>query len=578
MMGRTLRAGALALCILAATACSHKDQNAPLAFVPANTPFLIANLKPLDNDTQNALLKKLNDQLPLQIQKWNQAADTLRNDGKTDEANLLQALATEFKGKTYQQISATEGFDLHGLSAMYGIGLSPVIRAQLSDTAKFHAFIKRLETAYGRTFQVSKFDGVSYQHTTLGSAGVQAVIATEHKQAVIALVPADAGKTLLGEVLGTRRPKKSAQDSGRLKKLADQRDYLPYAIGYLDTTKLPALLTSGTDPMLAALLQKSGKPAFPASCKADLARMAARVPQLSFGYSALDAKHMSTKFEADLAPDITKALSGVKVALPGMGGDLDAPLDLAIGLPLPKLRAFWDAQAAAVAKKPFSCPRLQSMNAGFVKLRQSLQKTAIPPFGDLRGLRISLQQLGKNAANGKPQATGAIVIGSSNPQGLIAIAQTVMPSLAKAHLTTDGKPVALSGKFVAMTGGPAWIAMNKHAIAIGVGAGENKRLDDLLNAPEGNAGTMFKWHVSGPMYAQLVDLFSKEMGGYMQARALRATAGADDKEARQAAASAKQFKQSMAEMHRQAEDIKSMDANARIDRRGLVISTTIRMK
>jgi hypothetical protein len=175
------------------------------------------------------------------------------------------------------------------------------------------------------------------------------------------------------------------------------------------------------------------------SCAPEAARIAARVPAVSFGYTQLDTGHQNVRFDIALADDISKAFSGLKVELPGLGSAGTAPFDVSIALPIAQLRTFWSAQADAVTAKPFTCPALTDLNDGFAKLGPAMQKAAIPPFGDMLGLRIVLDTLvPAKDGTGMPTFTGRVVLGSNNPTGLLAMGQMMVPALAQLKLTPDG--------------------------------------------------------------------------------------------------------------------------------------------
>jgi hypothetical protein len=562
----------LGCALLALAACSHKDKNAPLAFVPADTPYLVANLEPLDDATQAAVLAQANTQLPSVVAQFRQSADQLQAKGKTDLAGLMRALAAEYDGKTAQQVAADSGIAIKGRMAVFGMGLSPVVRMELADPAKFQALVGRLEHGYGHALQTGMLGKQAYRHVRLGNSQLQAVIAVEDKQAVMALLPADADPALLRRAFGLDRPEKSAQDVDRLATLAKANGYQPWVVGYLDTTRLPALLAGGKDPLVQALYKVGAAhdttgsvparmPPMAASCLGEFERIAARVPLISTGYTQVDAKRMTQRINIALAPDIVSAFSGIKAELPGLGNDLDAPFDMALALPMEQIRTFWTAQADAVAAKPFTCPMLADLNAQMANLGRSMQKTAIPPVGDLRGLRIAIDSFTPGKGGAMPQVNGRVLVASRNPAGLLALAQAAVPALAQVRLTDDGQPVALPAQVTAMAQQPGWVAMNHAALAVGVGAGEDARLAGMLKAAEGEAGSLLKLHVDGDMYRQWITLIADKTAAAARLAAAQSAAGTPPDMSAQLDA-----------MRKQAELIKQVDVEAHVDNHGLVIT------
>jgi hypothetical protein len=467
-----------------------------------------------------------------------------------------------------------------------------VLRFQLSDTGAFEAFVGRLEAAYGKKLDVASIDKQNYRRHLSPATGTQLILAVVGKQAVAAILPVDAAQPLLRQALGLDRPAKSLQDDGRLEKLAKAKGYAKWAVGELDLTRALPLAAGGKDPLFGALFKaraqaesaKTGEPVanqleIPPSCQADAARIASRVPELSFGYTRLDAKHQDMRWNVSLASDITQAFEGLKVDLPGLGANQPgSPFEFFLGLPVAQLRTFWTAQADAVGAKPFTCPALADLNDSFAKLGPAMQKAAIPPFGDLLGVGLSLDSFKPGAGNAMPQFTGRLVLGTSNPAGLLAMGQMMTPALAQLKLTDDGKPVALPPTLSGMFEQPAWMAMGTKSLGLGIGAGEDAKLADALKAPTGNAGQMLRMHVSGQMYLDWVTLMQQKADSLSAAAAAlgKDEAGGDDQADK--AANEARTKAQFDAMRAQAARIESIDAEVRVDSQGLVANSQTTLK
>jgi hypothetical protein len=312
----------------------------------------------------------------------------------------------------------------------------------------------------------------------------------------------------------------------------------------------------------------------PPACSTEAARIAARVPSISFGYTGLDAKHQEGRLDIALADDISKAFAGLKVELPGLGNTGTAPFDLSLALPVSALRTFWLAQGEAVAAKPFTCPALADLNEGFAKLGPAMQKAAIPPFGDLLGVRLALDSLTANPNSSLPTFSGRLALATSNPSGLLAMGQMMVPALAQLKPTSDGKPVALPAQMAGMLGQPGWVAMGEKAIALGVGAGEEAKLADTLKEPGGSPGQMTRMHLSGAMYMSWVELLQDKADALTAAANAMAKDDASADKAKAAERSQAQF----AAMKQQAERVESIDAEMHVDSHGMVITSKTVLK
>jgi hypothetical protein len=582
-MRPTKRLLALGVASVLLAACGHKDKDAPLAFVPADTPYVVASLDKLDDDAYEAMLAQANSELPSQVGQMKAFAQDLDSKGNADGARLVRALAAEFDGKTAEAALKNMGLDVKNGTAFYGLGLAPVIRVSLADTAAWDAFVGRLETAYGKKLDSADAGGQAYRHVALSDSGVQLVIATVGKQAVVSLLPADAAQPMIRQALGADRPEKNIQEDGRLADLAKDKGYKDYAVGQLDLTRLLPLVAAGKDPLFATFLKhqsaKTGEPvpALPPSCQTEASRIAARVPSVSFGYTKLDLHHQEQRVDVALADDITKAFSGLKVELPGLGSDASAPFDISLALPVEQLRTFFTAQAEAVAAKPFECPAFVSMNDSFAKMGSTMQQAAIPPIGDLRGVRLILDSF-KPAAAGQqiPQVTGRVVIGTRNPAGLLAMGQAMLGGDFK--LSADGKPSPLPQNITGMLGMPGFAAMNGQAIAIGVGAGEDAKLDEVLMGSTGDAGRASRLHLNGDMYRSWVDVMAEKAQSF--ASNMTEAAGADGAPDGQAdsAAAAQRSKAQFDAMKAQAARVVQVSGESHVDDKGLVISGAVEYK
>lgn len=596
-MRSTMRYAALGLAGVMLAACGHKNKDAPLAFVPADTPYVVANLEIMDDSARQALLAQADAQLPSNLAQLDAAADRLAAKDP-DGARLLRALRAEFNGKTVETFAQSAGLDLKGHSALYGLGLAPVLRFELSDPRAFEGFISRLETAYGKKLDLADVDKQSYRKYAFASSGTELILAMVGKQAVAALLPADASPALLRQALGLDRPQKNLQDDGRLATLAKAKGYQPWLVGELDLTRALPLALGGKDPLIGAILKaraeaesaKTGEPVAnqlqtSPSCVTDAARIAARVPTLSFGYTQLDPKHQNVRFDVALADDIGKAFSGLKVELPGLGGAGTAPFDLSLALPVAQMRTFWSSQADAVVAKPFACPSLIDLNDSFAKLGPAMQKAAIPPFGDMLGLRIALDSLAPGQNAGAPTFSGRIVLGTNNPAGLFAMGQMMVPALARLKLAGDGKPLPLPKDMTSMLGQPGWLAMSDKALALGVGAGEDGKLGDTLKNPVGDAGRMARMHLTGAMYLSWLQLMEQKIDSLAAATAALGKSdepsingSVDNDSTTQAAANAARSKAQFAAMKSQAERVDSIDAEMHVVDSGMVITSQTVLK
>jgi hypothetical protein len=189
---------------------------------------------------------------------------------------------------------------------------------------------------------------------------------------------------------------------------------------------------------------------------------------------------------------------------------------------------------------------------------------------------VALDSFEPGSNDSMPKFSGRILIGTSNPAGLLAMAQMAMSGLQKLKLSTDGKPVALPPEVTAPLGTPVWAAMGPKSLALAVGQGEDSKLGELLSAPAGDAGRLGRLHLSGEMYQAWVKAMAQKAAHIAE---LTAQADSDDAEAQATAkATAERSKQQFESMQAQAARIKTLSGYARMESGGLVVTSQTELK
>ncbi|WP_110664810.1 hypothetical protein [Salinicola halophilus] len=509
--GVVLSAAVASALLLAGCDSSNPE---PLSFVPADTPYLFADLEVAGDSTRDALLAQSNASLPRNVEMLRGLAHDLEADDRSSLARVLGVLADEIEGKqSYQEVVSDIGLALDEHSAIYGEGLIPVMRGGVEDEERYRAFLDRLAKAAGTSFQERTLDDADYRTVALGDSPLQLISRVDDDTAVLSIAPSQLDDDTRRRILGLTAPDESAADAGRLQAFVDDKGYQPYALGYFDLQRIVALVGANDDPMLRAAraMDSSGEMApLDATCQADLDRLAARAPALSFGFTEIESDHLVQRTDVALAEDLAKPFADLQVALPALGRDAPAgPFDLAMALPMKEIRNLLVAQARHVRDNPFSCESLAELNAQADELASQANLLAMPPFGSLRGFRVVLDDLSTDSEGGQPQGRGAALVATDDPAGLLAVGQMMLPSLALVQLDGDGEATALPDEFGALAGGQnTWAAMSDDAIGVAVGDGENDRLASLLEAPAGDAGQLLRLHLTGEMYASAMRLLA----------------------------------------------------------------------
>ena len=458
------------------------DANAPLAFVPADTPYVIANLERMPKETVDAFLKQSEPALKL----WRTQFDLLsaRATGADERgAQWVRAINDEFKDKTLEQSIAAMGLDSQAYSAVYGIGLVPVARLTLADPAAFRAFVARLEAGSGETIPTGRIDEVDYWQFTEAEAPLRGILAIQGDHLIATVAPVG-DDSALRTLLGIERPAKSLRDATALAALNSKYGYTPYATGYVDTARLLTLFTAPSTPLEAAFLTalKVEKPVIDATCQAEYAALATAAPRLVIGYTRLEPKGSIGITRLELRSDIAQDLMKLRAPMPGLDAADASAFNLGFSLKLAEVPPLASKWANAVAAAPWKCESLTQLNEAYAEAGVQASNPAVfmaaPVF---QGFHAMLSRFEMPKGGATPDFAGKILIGSPNPASLLATAGNFAPQLAQLKLEPNGKVQAvppLAGTPVANL--PTHAAMTDTLLGLSIGAGEEATLLDAM--------------------------------------------------------------------------------------------------
>ena len=169
----------IAVAAFALAACEKEEPTAPtsllssnetiLRYVPADTPYVIANVEPLPDKLMDKLEPKIDDILKsyqvvlreVVAMKQSELTDEQRD---SEDAKKAAAVIDELTTLLSMEGLRGAGLSRDATAAVYGNGLLPVIRFELSDGALFDAAISRLEEKAGQKMAVAAVEGGGYRY------------------------------------------------------------------------------------------------------------------------------------------------------------------------------------------------------------------------------------------------------------------------------------------------------------------------------------------------------------------------------------------------------------------------------
>ena len=512
-----VRFAAVALCAVLFTACSDKPSDstdAPLAFVPADTPYVYANLEPLPAAVTEQWSSRMQQYWPNLFGIYDdllQKAAAEKTDAQAQRwIKIARTLIDELKAHDSWDKLRQIGLRPDARVAFYAVGLVPVMRLELGDPAAFKAEVALIENRTGEKLPVAKVGAQEYWQ--LGNDQLAAVIAVEGTHLVVTMVPPSAGDALKQSLLGLTRPAQNLAAANTLPGLAKQYRYSPYGEGYIDIVRLTERLSSAPSGTDAEFAKAMGIPAnvTDATCRAEFLDLAHKFPRVVMGAQELNAQRMNIGAQLEIEPGLAQQIAAAFGPAPGTGAPGEGVLDISIALPVLKLKDFWIKQAEAVAAKPFACTSLAKLNDDFRQSKDKVDVTVPPPFSDAVGVRFTLDSFSMDSAGKMPDFAGRALFASNNPQAAIAMAQLAVPGLAKLKLAADGKAVAVPAALVpSASAPPLFVAMSDKAIGVSAGAGTGTALEGYLRAAPAGEPVFLRMYFSGKFYALLAQSFDK---------------------------------------------------------------------
>ncbi len=461
------------------------DMPAFVEFIPADTPYVIAGLKPMPAPVATKMFDAMD---PLFAQMQAELKKELANMGEaaTEQDKLGKAILEELDGKLNAKGLESLGISTTPTFALYGIGLMPVIRVELKDPKALEAAIGRVETKAG--VKAPKLKTGELEYYGHAEDGLRMVIAIQGNELVFAMTPDSMAETTVPMILGAKKPEKSIKDSGALTDLAKANGYAGYGLGYVDNMLITETLLGdgkGLNAQVLVEMNKSGANigTVDDACKAEIKGLAGIAPRFVFGSKEITDKLWVTHFLVEMRDDVAKDLAGLAAPVPGLGADNTALLSFGFGIDVAKAIDFAKKKVAAIKGAPYKCAMLQDLNQGATEMEMGLNQP-LPPFvTQIKGLFVNVKSADTSTMPPKDIKATA-VLAADKPAELFAMAKGMVPPMAAINLTADGKPVALPA---AELGIPPFVqaphaAMTEAGIAVSVGAGEEKNLGAALSA------------------------------------------------------------------------------------------------
>ena len=508
----------IAVAAFALTACDKEEPAAPtsllssnetiLRYVPADTPYVIANVEPLPDELMDKLEPKIDDilqsyQVVLREVVAMKQAELTDEQRESEDAKKAAAVIDELTTLLSMEGLRGAGIGRDATAAVYGNGLLPVIRFDLTDGALFDAAISRLEDKAGHKMAVAAVDGGGYRYADMDQLRV--VIAILEKEAVITFVPSSFSDAQTASALGLMPPETSIADTGVLDEIAGKYGFTSHYAGFIDIQKIASTFIDPQAGVNAELLAMMDHDVATVSdvCKAEIREVAAVMPRMVLGYTAIEVDRMDSTMVLELRDDIAAGLSTLTSEVPGLGGDPGGLMAFGMSLDVKAAREFIEARIEALEADPFECEHFADLQAGVAGAKMGLQQPVPPLVYDFKGFLAVVDDIeGLDVASQTPPTSidGRFMIAMDNAPALVGMGAMFSPELAQLNLQPDGKPVPLDMPQMQAMGISAHAAMTEAAVAIAVGEDSEQDLGDMLAAKASGASPFMSFSMDAARY------------------------------------------------------------------------------
>jgi len=496
---------------LSLAACGRDDGPLPpLGYAPADTPYVMGSIEGLPENEARAWVA-LFDDVPGAYSAMLAPMIAELEAKPADQAKalpLLRAIRTEFEGKTASQIVDAWGLSLSARSAVFGIDLVPVMRVELADAVKFQAGIERVAAAAGGALPTARVDELDYWYFQPEDAPLRLVMALQGDQLVATLAPPVADEGLLRRLLGLELPAKNLLDAGALQALNSRLGFVPQGSGYLDHARLFELFAQPMSTNQSAFLKALKITPEPLSeaCLAEGRALTKQWPQIALGYTRLDSKVQAMRLLLEAPKPVMNDLRTLLAPTPGLDAARSAEASFSFAFKvdaLPPLATKW---ASAVEAQPWACEALQPLNEGFAQMRDGLANPAVYAIGPAaNSVHLLLSKLVLSEDDdGMPEFGGKLLIGSPNPQGLIALARNFLPQLAELKLEMDAEPVPLPTLPETPIELELFGAASANVLGIAVGADDREDLRAAMQVNSQGVQPLLQVSYQGKFYAEMM--------------------------------------------------------------------------
>lgn len=397
------------------------------------------------------------------IEQVAQALDKIKKEGTSPAAQFWANLGTSYIRALQQGPAALKsewGFGDEVHSALYFVGLSPILELSVVDPAKMRDQLRTAATAAGLEMATTSDNGASEHRVDFYEQDGQALTLllreTESWVRIALVLPSSEANAPV--IAGAALPQKSLADTDLLDRMNQQFEVSGDMVAATNFVALAAALTdpaSMAGDTISKLLPELDLSQWQdASCQQELTAIAAAVPEwllvtdFSVGKSGEQrtlTSHSETLLRINsewLNTSLTK-LNGV---LPDFSKaeNFEPLYSVGLGLDVAQLAPVLMELHQAVAQQTYKCGYLQTVQAQLRDANPAMLGMATAMVSGIRGASVTLNEVALGDSMMEVESASALIsLSATSVRQILALVQGFIPDLAQLQIPEDGSPVPL---------------------------------------------------------------------------------------------------------------------------------------
>ena len=481
----------------AVSVVSPADSNPLLAYVPADTAYVSADLQAIPK----AIVDAYTDRFQPVFDTMNEQTTEFKADydaGEYDDepsAKFASAVMDELNWDLSADSFAQLGLSLQSHHAIYGMGVFPVVRVELTDATALREAVKRIEGKMGVSMPQYELNGKEYWRVSdddNNEAGIY--IAILDNQLAISMFPTSSEKDLLASFLGDEMPAQSMASNNALGEMNAQKGYTNFGSGFID---LQRLADEFLDPNSYTRQHLPASMDYDPSelgdvCIAEIKSIVAKAPRMTAGMTTLTTDEMTVRYDLEMESTLAAGMAALVSNTP-VAQDGDHLFSASLAIQIGKLRNLMVEKANEIVASPYQCERLQDMNSSARSLVEQLNIPMPPMINNLMGFRVKVDDY--DPAGDFMDGKGLIALYVDKPEMFVGMASMMLPGFEELDLANQKQPVKIPSSMTRVDGVDVYALMSDSAIGAAIGGQDPAELTPFMQDKAQNTGTLFSMSV-----------------------------------------------------------------------------------